>query len=229
VLPPLPPGPRAARPPARPPARARAPQTGISLKTQELYLLVFLTRYLDLFFRFYSVYNTSMKLFYILASGAIVYALRVHRGPWRVTYEQNTLPEDKMAHWLLCVAPCAVLALMLNEGKWADLLSGAGVLHYLFEACWAFSEYLEAVAVLPQLVLVTNAKSAENITAWYLLSLGAYRALYLANWVYRYRTEKGYWALISWVSGTVQTLLYADFVYLFVTKRNAQGHMILPS
>ena len=168
-----------------------ASRAGISLKTQELYLLVFLTRYLDLFFRFYSVYNTSMKLFYILASGAIVYALRVHRGPWRVTYEQNSLPEDKMQHWLLCVAPCAVLALLLNEGRWADLLSGAGVLHYLFEACWAFSEYLEAVAVLPQLVLVTNSKSAENITAWYLLSLGAYRALYLANWVYRYRTEKG--------------------------------------
>jgi hypothetical protein len=43
------------------------------------------------------------------------------------------------------------------------------------------------------------------------------------------RSPQGYWALISWVSGTVQTLLYADFVYLFVTKRNAQGHMILPS
>ena len=31
--------------------------TGVSLKTQELYLLVFLTRYVDLFFRFVSVYN----------------------------------------------------------------------------------------------------------------------------------------------------------------------------
>ena len=43
------------------------------------------------------------------------------------------------------------------------------------------------------------------------------------------RRPRRYWAVISWVSGTVQTLLYADFVYLFVTKRNAQGHMILPS
>ena len=30
---------------------------GVSLKTQELYLLVFLTRYLDLFLRFISFYN----------------------------------------------------------------------------------------------------------------------------------------------------------------------------
>ena len=186
-------------------------------------------RYLDLFFRFYSVYNTSMKLFYILASGAIVYALRVHKGPWRITYEQNTLPDDKMNHWLYCAAPCALLALLLNEGRWKDLLSLAGAAHYGFEACWAFSEYLEAVAVLPQLILVTNAKRAENITGWYLLSLGAYRALYVCNWVFRFYNEPGYFAPISWVSGTVQTVLYADFVYLFVTKRNARGDMILPS
>lgn len=30
---------------------------GISLKTQELFLVVFVTRYMDLFFRFYSWYN----------------------------------------------------------------------------------------------------------------------------------------------------------------------------
>lgn len=35
--------------------------TGISLKTQELYALVFLTRYVDLFFRYISLY-VSFKL-----------------------------------------------------------------------------------------------------------------------------------------------------------------------
>jgi len=35
---------------------------GISLKTQELYALVFITRYLDLFWNFYSLYNSIMKV-----------------------------------------------------------------------------------------------------------------------------------------------------------------------
>lgn len=42
-----------------------APHTrhaGISLKTQELFLIVFCCRYLDLFFRFISLYNSVMKV-----------------------------------------------------------------------------------------------------------------------------------------------------------------------
>ncbi len=49
---------------------------GISLKTQELYLLVFITRYLDLFTAWHSLYNTSMKIIYIGISALIVYGIR---------------------------------------------------------------------------------------------------------------------------------------------------------
>ena len=46
---------------------------GISMKTQELYLLVFVSRYLDLFTTFYSLYNTVMKLLYISSTAYILY------------------------------------------------------------------------------------------------------------------------------------------------------------
>ena len=49
---------------------------GISLKTQELYLIVFVARYLDLFTNFYSLYNSIMKIVYLIASGYIVYMIR---------------------------------------------------------------------------------------------------------------------------------------------------------
>ena len=45
---------------------------GISVKTQELFLLVFLTRYLDLFTTFYSLYNSLMKVAYIMSTSYIV-------------------------------------------------------------------------------------------------------------------------------------------------------------
>lgn len=82
---------------------------------------------------------------------------------------------------------------------------------------WAFSIYLEAVAILPQLFLVTKTGEAENITSHYLFALGSYRALYIINWIYRYYTED-HFDTIAVVAGIVQTVLYCDFFYLYVTK-----------
>lgn len=53
------------------------------------------------------------------------------------------------------------------------------------EILWAFSIYLEAVGILPQLFMLQRTGEAENITTHYLFALGAYRALYIPNWVYR--------------------------------------------
>lgn len=51
---------------------------GISFKTQGLYLVVFLTRYVDLLTGPYvSVYNTLMKLFFIGSTGYTLYLMRV--------------------------------------------------------------------------------------------------------------------------------------------------------
>ncbi len=53
-------------------------QTGISFKTQALYLLVFLTRYVDLLTGpWLSLYNTVMKVFFIGSSGWILYLMKV--------------------------------------------------------------------------------------------------------------------------------------------------------
>ncbi|CAM9000777.1 unnamed protein product [Rhodiola kirilowii] len=55
--------------------------SGISLRTQELYALVFVTRYLDLVTDFISVYNTDtvMNIVFISSSLAIVWCMRSHK------------------------------------------------------------------------------------------------------------------------------------------------------
>ena len=55
----------------------------------------------------------------------------------------------------------------------------------LTEILWSFSIYLEAVAILPQLFLLQRTGEAETITTHYLAALGAYRAFYIPNWIYR--------------------------------------------
>lgn len=82
---------------------------------------------------------------------------------------------------------------------------------------WTFSIFLESVAIMPQLFMITKTGEAESITTHYLFFLGLYRALYIANWVWRYHTE-GFFDQIAVVSGVVQTIFYCDFFYLYVTK-----------
>lgn len=106
---------------------------------------------------------------------------------------------------------------------------------FIPQILWTFSIYLESVAILPQLFMITNTGEAESITTHYLFFLGLYRALYLANWVWRYHTE-GFFDQIAVVAGVVQTIFYCDFFYLYVTrgklmncgfKRNISAYFLL--
>jgi len=83
---------------------------GISMKTQEIYLVVFVTRYLDLFTTFYSMYNTLMKILYLGTTSYIIYMVR-YTEPFKTQYE---ISHDSFLHWKFAVAPCAVLALITN-------------------------------------------------------------------------------------------------------------------
>lgn len=60
--------------------------------------------------------------------------------------------------------------------------------HYKFtflEILWSYSIFLEAVAILPQMFLLQRLGEAETITTHYIFALGAYRGLYILNWIYR--------------------------------------------
>jgi len=182
---------------------------GISGKSQILFLVVFVTRYLDLATNFVSLYNTSMKVFFIGSAAATVYMMYVK---FRATYDGNN---DSFRLELL-VAPVAVLALLLNTE------------FTVVEVLWTFSIYLESVAILPQLFMVSKTGEAETITSHYLFALGSYRALYILNWVYRYHFEATY-DPIAIVAGCVQTVLYCDFFYLYITKVMKGKTLVLPA
>ncbi|KAG6442368.1 ER lumen protein-retaining receptor [Manduca sexta] len=171
---------------------------GISGKSQILFSIVYTARYLDLLTTFISAYNTVMKLVFIVASYATVYLMYVR---FKATYDHN---HDTFRIEFLLV-PCLVLAFLINHE------------FTVMEILWTFSIYLESVAILPQLFLVSKTGEAESITSHYLFALGSYRALYLLNWVYRYVVESHY-ELIAIVAGVVQTVLYCDFFYLYITK-----------
>uniref|UniRef100_A0A2K6TCI3 ER lumen protein-retaining receptor n=1 Tax=Saimiri boliviensis boliviensis TaxID=39432 RepID=A0A2K6TCI3_SAIBB len=176
---------------------------GISGKSQLLFALVFTTRYLDLFTSFISLYNTSMKVIYLACSYATVYLIYLK---FKATYDGN---HDTFRVEFL-VVPVGGLSFLVNH-DFSPL-----------EILWTFSIYLESVAILPQLFMISKTGEAETITTHYLFFLGLYRALYLVNWIWRFYFE-GFFDLIAVVAGVVQTILYCDFFYLYITKGITQG------
>eukprot|EP00126_Sphaerothecum_destruens_P006039 Sdes_comp19184_c0_seq2m9994 len=171
---------------------------GISFKSQALFCGVFYCRYLDLFTHFVSVYNSLMKMIYIVSSSVTVYFIF---RKFRTTYDKT---HDVLRVEFLLI-PCLILGLLFN---------------YSFEPIqilWSFSIFLESVAILPQLFMIQKTGEAETITSHYLFALGAYRGFYLFNWIYRYFYED-YFDQIAVVCGVVQTVLYCDFFYLYITK-----------
>ena len=182
---------------------------GISGKSQALFLIVFVTRYLDLVTNFVSLYNTVMKLFFIASAAGTVYLMYFK---FKATYDGNH--DTFRVEFLL--APAALLAVILNHE------------FSVMEILWTFSIYLESVAILPQLFMVSKTGEAETITSHYLFALGSYRGLYILNWIYRYYYEDFY-DVIAIVAGIVQTVLYCDFFYLYVTKVMAGKKIVLPA
>ena len=172
---------------------------GVSAKTFEIYLLVFCTRYLDLFMYFISFYNTSMKLLFIGASIFILYLMHF-KAPFNSTYDRKN--EDTFPHVYL-IPFAIVMTLIINKS------------YSLWGLVWSFSLWLESVAVFPQISIIAKTNGIFTYTAHYLAALGSYRFFYVLLWIYRY-IKYGRVLWVSVFSGILQVLLYADFFYLYI-------------
>jgi len=181
---------------------------GISLLSIQLYAIVFVTRYLDLLYSFISVYNSTMKVFYIFSTFYLIYLLKVR---FRVSYDKD---HDKFPI-LYLIVPSFVLALIINEE------------FNITEIIWTFSIYLEAVAILPQLFMLQRTGEVDMLTADYVFSLGGYRFFYILNWVCRYYND-GYTDYIVWAAGIVQTAIYGDFFYYYLRSKYYGVRIVLP-
>jgi ER lumen protein retaining receptor len=186
-----------------------------------LYFLVYITRYLgrlevgvrkrgsansalttclpDLFST-ESVYNIIFKILFIGSQGYIIYLMTT-------AYKPTNDPNIDTFRIQYLLGGAAVLALV-----WPYQYSVSEIL-------WAFSIWLEAVAILPQLFMLQRTGEAETITTHYLFALGLYRALYIPNWIWRFATEPKHKVdYIAVIAGVIQTVLYSDFFWIYYTK-----------
>ncbi|KAK6200163.1 ER lumen protein retaining receptor [Scheffersomyces amazonensis] len=171
---------------------------GISLKSQALYVLVYVSRYINLFTKYYSLYNSVLKVFFIGSSVYTVYIM-THKYKKNIQQDIDTFP----VRYIL--GGSALLALIFTRK------------YTVLDIFWTMSLWLEAFAILPQLFILQRIGEAENITTHYIFALGIYRALYIPNWIYRYFAEE-HFDYVSVLAGLLQTAIYSDFFYIYYTK-----------
>lgn len=122
---------------------------------------MFLTRYIDLFWNFASLYNWVMKVVFITLSLVIIYVMKF-QSPYCKTYD----PSFDDFNVLFLIVPSLLLACFVNEQ-----LS-------VFEVLWTFSIYLEAVAIIPQLIVVHKHVRHTNTLSFYIsLNCGVFNAI----------------------------------------------------
>lgn len=183
---------------------------GISARSQELFLVVFCCRYLDLFTTFYSLYNSLLKVVYIATTALIVYCLR-YVEPTCSTYSRKLDLESISTKQM--VVPSFIIAFIVHF---------FGSMPYGFdwiELLWTFSIVLETVAMLPQLFMFRKNRNTNSLIQVAIALLGSYRLFYIFNWVYRSYHEPHYrHHYLVYIAGVAQVLVYGDFVAFHSSK-----------
>lgn len=185
---------------------------GLSYRTQEIFLVTFILRYMDIFLYFISVYNTSMKLLYIGATCFTIYLMRKKR-PYCGTYDPAC---DDFQHYIYIYPGVFLLTLAVHtKFEFVDF-------------CWSYSLWLEAVAFIPQIVILNRMQTVENMTSHYIGCLGMYRFFYLLSWAFRYYMNHHIF-YTQVFSGILQTGVYGELLYYyFKSMREGKPRMELP-
>ena len=188
---------------------------GVSLRMFECYLLVAICRLIAILpFQAYLPYDKTGDWLYQVVEVisfvlvcATVYMLRIR---YAASYEAES---DKFPHVYL-MGGALILALLFHP----SLNSSMPI-----DVSWTFALYLEAVTVLPQLLMFQRSGKVETFTSHFLAAQALSRVLSFVFWSHSHqelndnsRSLKSYvgW----WVLGMqfVQLIVMADFVYYYV-------------
>ncbi|CAI6345977.1 unnamed protein product [Macrosiphum euphorbiae] len=93
----------------------------------------------------------------------------------------------------------------------------------ILELLWTFSIVLESVAIVPQLLMLSRTSKDKSIISHYLFAMGSYKALYILNWIYRYK-ESNFYDPIVVVAGIVETIItFCGYLSIFIEPKAKSG------
>jgi len=182
---------------------------GVSLKTQELYLLFFIARYVNSSIFDRPLYNILFKFFYVGSALAIVVIMLTKL---KDTY---TSRHDTFRNIFIIIL-CIPFAYFSRPYKSFDSF------------LYAYSLWVESFAIIPQLLLLGRTTTNDIINREYIFFLGIYRLFYLLNWIYKLVTDTGKRPKVVWITGILQTVIYSDFIYEYLKMKVTGKEYNLP-
>lgn len=171
--------------------------SGISAKTQLIHCLVFSLRYLDLFSYFISLYNTLMKLILLTLTFSTT-GLIGYNGNYEV--DQDNLRLSYL------ITPSFILGIIFTYS------------YDVIEISWTISIFLEAIAILPQLIMSHNRGESTGVIRHYMILLAFYKSMYCFNWAYR-KFRLDFISNTSILVGIGQTLIYYLAIMIMYSDR----------
>ena len=197
--------------------------TGISVKTLQLYTLVFFFRLTSIIrHEGYLPYDKSGDwLYHLIEIMSLIFAASALWGclvPFKSTYQgdmdkfgEMNVPPGYGAVYL--AVPVMIVALIVHPNLNADFLS---------DCAWTYAMYLESLALVPQLYMFQKQTTGvvELLTAHFVAALGFGRVMEFMFWAYSYHELQtkngskmpGYLALFSQF---VQLVLMLDFFWYY--------------
>lgn len=153
------------------------------------------------------------------ATGLCAYIFyEVTRGKYVSTRDTDN---DKFP-FLPVLAACMVLA--------AATKSDANMV-WVADWLWMFSQYLECVAIVPQLLLVSRQGTVQKVVSHFMMNLIISRVVYGVFWLTVKMSYEGlpvFFQIGVAILNLSHTVFCGDFVYYFVKSIN-QEQMVLPS
>lgn len=214
--------------------------SGMSLKTLQGFALVFAARLSSiLVYEGYLPFDKSGDWFYqmceILAFIMVLILLVAGYTTCSRSYTQSDdsfgakyLPSSMGIVWL--IGPCFLLAVLFHPN-----LNG----NWFTDTAWTFALYLEAVTILPQLVLFqrqrTRSPEIEPFTANFVFFLAVARILHFVFWIssfhelndrYAQSHLQKYPGHLVVLSQLVNLILVGDYVYVYMLSAK-QGKPVL--
>lgn len=169
--------------------------SGVSLKTNIIYLIVFICRYINDGFFYPPLYNIVFKTFYLVSTSFVIVLMLTK---YKKTYNKKHDTFSMLGLLIFCVP----FAFFTTRSYRLD------------ELLWTYSLWLESVAILPQLFLIRRNQRVDVVTKDYVFFLGMYRLFYVLNWI-RKAVVKGKTLKVVWCTGILQSVIYIDFLYYY--------------
>ena len=119
--------------------------------------------------------------------------------------------------WYVLIGGCLLLSMIFHPGSKGDYF-------FTLQMFVSFTMFVEAVALIPQLVHLRQNRDPEGLTSQYLYCLGGSRAVRFFFWFAMITNNDSFWYLI--LADLIHTVLLCGFFYVYRQAKKSGGPIL---